>query len=91
MRTAEPAGDPRANACSDSSAGQMPDLVGNIVDLQTRLTYQEDEIQQLNRVLEQQRIVLDQHALQIEQLRRLVVSLSEGLREQVADSPPPHY
>jgi SlyX protein len=91
MRTAEPAGDPRANARSDSSAGQMPDLVGNIVDLQTRLTYQEDEIQQLNRVLEQQRTVLDQHALQIEQLRRLVVSLSEALREQVADPPPPHY
>ncbi len=62
-----------------------------IADLQMRLTYQEDEIQHLNRVLEGQRTTLDRQALQIEQLRRLVLSLSEGLREQVSDGPPPHY
>jgi uncharacterized coiled-coil protein SlyX len=56
-----------------------------------RLTYQEDEIQHLNQVLEGQRVTLDQQAMQIEQLRRLVVSLSEGLREKVSDGPPPHY
>lgn len=62
-----------------------------IADLQMRLTYQEDEIQHLNQVLEGQRVTLDQQAMQIEQLRRLVVSLSEGLREKVSDGPPPHY
>ena len=62
-----------------------------IADLQMRLTYQDDEIHHLNQVLEGQRVTLDQQAMQIEQLRRLVVSLSEGLREQVSDGPPPHY
>jgi SlyX protein len=73
------------------TAGQASELSAAITDLQTRLTYQEDEIQHLNRVLEQQRVALEKHALQIEQLRRLVAALSEALREQITDSPPPHY
>ncbi|MGB5831577.1 MAG: SlyX family protein [Thiohalocapsa sp.] len=67
------------------------DWAADIADLQTRLTYQEDEIQHLNLVLEGQRVTLDRQALQIEQLRRLVNSLSEALRDQVSDGPPPHY
>jgi SlyX protein len=74
-----------------SDAIDSANLNDVIADLQMRLTYQEDEIQHLNRVLDGQRVTLDQQALQIEQLRRRVVSLSEGLREQVSDAPPPHY
>ena len=74
-----------------SDAIDSANLNDVIADLQMRLTYQEDEIQHFNRVLENQRVTLDQQALQIEQLRRLVVSLSEGLREQVSDARPPHY
>ncbi len=70
---------------------ESSDTAEAIADLQMRLTYQEDEIHHLNQVLEGQRVTLDQQAMQIEQLRRLVVSLSEGLREQVSDGPPPHY
>jgi uncharacterized coiled-coil protein SlyX len=73
------------------TAGQASELFAAITDLQTRLTYQEDEIQHLNRVLEQQRVALEKHALQIEQLRRLVAALPEALREQITDPPPPHY
>lgn len=72
-------------------AAESSETVDAIADLQMRLTYQEDEIEQLNRVLEGQRVTLDQQAMQIEQLRRLVASLSEGLREQVSDGLPPHY
>ena len=74
-----------------SDAIDSANLNDVIADLQMRLTYQEDEIQHLNRVLDGQRMTLDQQALQIEQLGRLVVSLSEGLREQVSDAPPPRY
>ncbi len=62
-----------------------------IADLQTRVTYQEDEIQHLNQVLETQRVALDQQAAQIDALKRLMASLAQGLREQVVDAPPPHY
>lgn len=91
VRTGGPTRDTSSSVCPDASAVQTSDAAADIVDLQTRLTYQDDEIRHLNRVLEQQRVMLEQHALQIEQLRRLVVSLSEALREQVADAPPPHY
>lgn len=80
-----------ANADLPRGAAESSDTAEAIADLQMRLTYQEDEIQHLNRVLEGQRVTLDQQAMHIEQLRRLVASLSEGLREQVSDGPPPHY
>jgi SlyX protein len=83
----------RIDTTTDSPRGtsESSGTAEAIADLQMRLTYQEDEIQHLNRVLDGQRVTLDQQAMQIEQLRRLVVSLSEGLREKVSDGPPPHY
>jgi len=68
-----------------------PDVAEAIADLQARVTYQEDEITHLNRVLEGQRVTLDRQAAEIEQLRRLVAALAETLREQIPDAPPPHY
>jgi uncharacterized coiled-coil protein SlyX len=62
-----------------------------IADLQMRLTYQDDEIHHLNRVLETQRVTLAEQAARIEALERLVTSLAHALREQVTDAPPPHY
>lgn len=62
-----------------------------IADLQMRLTYQEDEIQHLNRVLETQRVTLAKQAEQIDALKRLVASLVQGLRDPIGDAPPPHY
>lgn len=83
----------RPDGSLDALAGTAAaaDTADAIADLQMRLTYQEDEIQHLNRVLEGQRVLLNQQALRIEQLRRLVVSLSESPREQVSDGLPPHY
>lgn len=61
-----------------------------IADLQMRLTYQEDEIEHLNRVLEQQRVTLDRQAARIEALTRLVASLLPGARAPIPDASPRH-
>ena len=75
----------------------MTDSKEDVVELQTRLVFQEDVISQLERVQEEQRQELDA-------LRRLVSDLSqqlEELRVQLesgvpvplgpADEKPPHY
>ena len=67
------------------------ELAAEIADLQVRVTYQEDEIRHLNHVLEEQRVVLQRQADQIEQLRAFVAALADGIRDQIADGPPPHY
>jgi uncharacterized coiled-coil protein SlyX len=75
------------HAGTEAAAAAIADA---ITDLQTRLTYQEDEIQQLNRVLETQRVTLARQAAQIDALTRLVASLAQGLRDPIGDAPPPH-
>lgn len=62
-----------------------------VQDLQMRLTYQEDEIHHLNRVLETQRTTLAAQSRQIDELRRLVISMAEAMRERITDGQPPHY
>lgn len=76
---------------NSSTAAENEAVAEAIADLQTRVTYQEDEIQHLNQVLETQRVALDQQAAQIDALKRLMASLAQGLREQVMDASPPHY
>ncbi|KAA6182682.1 SlyX family protein [Thiohalocapsa marina] len=75
----------------DEATHQLRQLNEAIAELQMRLTYQEDEIQHLNRVQEQQRTMLQEQAARIEALNRLTASLAQGLREHIPDAPPPHY
>lgn len=73
------------------AAARVSELTAEIADLQMRLTYQEDEIGHLTRVLEEQRVELQRQADQIEQLHAFVAALAKGIREQITDGPPPHY
>jgi len=62
-----------------------------LIDLQTRVTYMDDTIEQLNDVVSRQQ-------LQIDRLERMLSKLAEehlDLKHQIApetiDSKPPHY
>lgn len=62
-----------------------------LIDLQTRVTYMDDTVEQLNDVVSRQQ-------LQIDRLERLLAKLAEehlDLKHQVApetiDTKPPHY
>lgn len=72
----------------------MSDFQEQLIDLQTRVAYQEDTLEQLNRVITQQ----DADIVQLkQQIRILAQRLEDSLRtqgqggEQMQDERPPHY
>jgi SlyX protein len=72
----------------------MDDLQDQLIELQTRVAFQEDTLQQLNLVVAKQ----DQEILQLQhQLRLLAKRLEDALFAQEegagkpADERPPHY
>lgn len=62
-----------------------------LVDLQMRLTFQEEEVGNLNRVIERQRVELDAVKREIARLKMLVAGLAPGQAAAQAEDPPPHY
>jgi SlyX protein len=72
----------------------MSDFQEQLIDLQTRVAYQEDTLEQLNQVITQQ----DAEIVQLrQQIRILAQRLEDSLRtqgqggEQIQDDRPPHY
>jgi uncharacterized coiled-coil protein SlyX len=68
---------------------------GELIELQTRLVFQEDVITQLEQVQEQQRQELDSLRRLVgdlsQQLEELRVQLGSGLPTATVDEKPPHY
>jgi SlyX protein len=72
----------------------MSDIQEQLIDLQTRVAYQEDTLEQLNQVITQQ----DADIIQLkQQVRLLAQRLEDAVRTQapagapVEDERPPHY
>jgi SlyX protein len=72
----------------------MKDVVNELIEIQTRLAYQEDTIQQLNNVVTQQ----DATILQLQQQMRLLVKrideisfAQDGSSDEINNERPPHY
>lgn len=72
----------------------MTDLQEQLIDLQTRVAYQEDTLEQLNQVITQQDADINQLK---QQIRILAQRLEDSLRTQgqdgelIQDERPPHY
>ena len=63
-----------------------------IADLQMRLTYQDDDIKQLNRIVTRQQGELSRLQQEMTQLRTRIAALPDTHTETVrAEPPPPHY
>lgn len=63
-----------------------------LVELETRLAFQEDHIQQLNRSLGLQQQQLESLVLEVRELRRQLRALEAGEPADRGDEPPPpHY
>lgn len=61
-------------------------------DLQIRLTYQEDDIKQLNRVVMRQQRELESLRRELDRLKELVAELAPVPVGTASDEPPPpHY
>ena len=71
----------------------MKDVMNELIELQTRLAYQEDTIQQLNDVITQQ----DATILQLQQQMRLLakrmdeIALAQDSGGEILNERPPHY
>ena len=76
---------------------ELSDLQDQIIDLQTRLAYQEDTLNELNSVIAQQ----DQHILSLQEQMRVMIERFRDMSEaananpsspaSLLDERPPHY
>ncbi len=64
-----------------------------IEDLQMRIAYQEDNIEQLNRIIVKQQSEIDLLKGEIQQLKGMIEEVAESLTDGAATSieRPPHY
>ena len=72
----------------------MKDITDELIELQTRLAYQEDTIQQLNNVITQQDATISQLQQQMRLLAKRVDEISftqEGSSDDATNDRPPHY
>jgi len=72
----------------------MKDVTDELIELQTRLAYQEDTIQQLNNVITQQDATILQLQQQMRLLAKRVDEISftqDGSSDDVTNDRPPHY
>lgn len=67
-------------------------MESRIVELETRIAYQEDMIQSLNDVVAKQESKIDSLQLAIEQLRQQMLQMGSGpVADPSQETPPPHY
>ena len=62
-----------------------------IIDIETRLAYQDDTIQQLNDVIYRQQQQIDKLEKTMQLLLAKIQDLMAGSAEDVANEKPPHY
>ncbi|MDD0842510.1 SlyX family protein [Pseudomonas sp. Gutcm_11s] len=67
------------------------DLESRVVELETRLAFQDDVIATLNDVVVEQRLALDRLQLQIASLARRQEDMAGQFGIAEGDAPPPHY
>lgn len=67
------------------------ELHERVTELETRLAFSEDQIEQLDQVIYQQQQKLDQLSGLCEAMRQSLVQAQDQGSQQIIDTPPPHY
>ena len=63
-----------------------------LIDLETRLTFQEEAIESLHQALLHQQTAMDRMSRQLDQLQQRLLALTPSpLDTEAAEPPPPHY
>jgi len=63
----------------------------DIIELQTRIAFQDGVIEQLNEVVTRQQTQIDRLQRQLDKLNGQVENLQQDQVVRQADEPPPHY
>ncbi|MDN3649906.1 SlyX family protein [Reinekea marina] len=61
------------------------------VELETRITYMDDTIDQLNDVISRQQLQIDKLERIVQKLLTDHIELKDQLAPEITDTPPPHY
>jgi len=69
----------------------IPAMIDRIVELETRLTFQEEHIEGLSRTVSRQQQLIDELRLELDELRQRLKAVSGAPYERPAEQPPPHY
>ncbi len=67
------------------------DLESRVMDLETRLTFQDDTIQTLNDVLVEQQRIMERLQLQLRALAKRQEEMQVPMEASEDEAPPPHY
>ncbi|MBD3610011.1 MAG: SlyX family protein [Gammaproteobacteria bacterium] len=63
-----------------------------IVELETKLAFQDDLLAQLDAVVQQQSMMIDKLQLRVERLeQQLQTALPSMIKSESEETPPPHY
>jgi len=69
----------------------MSDMETRLTELESRFSYQEYTIQQLNEVVISQQKQLDQQQRALERMHQLLTQGESNIRRADEEVPPPHY
>jgi SlyX protein len=62
-----------------------------IIELETKIAFQEDMIQALNQTVAAQQRELAELKLDLKELETQLRAIASGLTTEIRDEPPPHY
>lgn len=63
-----------------------------LIELETRIAFQEDTLSQLNEIVTQQQLTLDRVLRELTELRRMMHAITPShIADASEETPPPHY
>jgi SlyX protein len=77
--------------CSNRVMEEIDKNEQRLIDLEVKIGFAEDLLEQLNQTLFRQQQMLDTLTREVAQLRRLIPDADEGAARSPDDLPPPHY
>ncbi len=63
----------------------------DVIELETRLTYLDDTVEQLNDVISRQQFQIDKLERVLEKLTKEYSDIKDQISPEIVDVPPPHY
>lgn len=67
------------------------ELVERVTELESRLAFSEDQIDQLDQTIYQQQVQIDQLTRLVEKMRQAFQQADMGQGHEIINTPPPHY
>ncbi|WP_119394377.1 SlyX family protein [Salinibius halmophilus] len=67
------------------------ELLERVTELETRIAFSEDQIDQLDQTIYQQQVQIDQLTHLVEKMRQLIQQSQLSSEQEIINTKPPHY